>query len=114
MSYLKADDTDPWFVQNISRFKGHLCHHSPIRVLGEVAMSLFLHEQNQISQWLEEEAIARAASTKSIDPAERDQHFIRAEHYADYAWSLAETNDHAFIPSEIWHSNLLGAEKIPG
>jgi hypothetical protein len=114
MSYLRADDTDPWFVQNIGRFKGHLCHHSPIRVLGEVAMSLVLHEQNQISQWLEEEAIARTASTKSIDPAERDQHFIRAEHYADYAWSLAEAKDHAFIPSEIWHSNLLEAEKIPG
>lgn len=60
-------------------------------------MSSALHEQNQISQWLEKEAIARAASTKSIDPAERDQYLIRAEHYADYAWSLAETNDHAFI-----------------
>jgi hypothetical protein len=77
-------------------------------------MSLVLHEQNQISQWLEEEAISRAASTNSIDPTERDQYFIRAEHYADYAWSLAEKNDHAFIPSEIWHSNFLGAEKIPG
>jgi len=77
-------------------------------------MSLVLHEQNQISQWLEEEAIARAAWTKSIDPAERDRYFIRAEHYADYAWSLAETSDHAFIPSEIWHSNLLGAKRIPG
>ena len=77
-------------------------------------MSSALHEQNQISQWLEEEAIARAASTKSIDPTERDQYLIRAEHYADYAWSLAETNDHAFIPSEIWHPNLHGAEQISG
>lgn len=77
-------------------------------------MSSALHEQNQISQWLEEEAIARAASTKSIDPAERDRYFIRAEHYADYAWSLAETNDHAFIPSVIWHPNLHGAEQISG
>ncbi|USR00071.1 hypothetical protein [Sphingomonas aerolata] len=75
-------------------------------------MSSFLHEQNQISQWLKEEAIARAASTKTIDPIERDRYHIRAEHYADYAWSLAEANDHAFIASEIWHSNSHRAVKI--
>lgn len=75
-------------------------------------MSSFLYEQNQISQWLKEEAIARAASTKIIDPVERDRYYIRAEHYADYAWSLAESNDHAFIPSEIWHSNSHRAVRI--
>jgi len=35
-------------------------------------MSSFLNEQNQISQWLNDESIARAASTKIIDPVERD------------------------------------------
>jgi len=49
--------------------------------------------------------MARAAYRESTDPIEREQHFIRAEHCADYAWSLAERNDHAFIPSEIWHSS---------
>jgi len=75
-------------------------------------MSSFLHEQNQISHWLEEEAIARAASTNSIDPAERDRYYVRAEHYADYAWSLAETKNHAFIPSEIWHSDSHEAGQV--
>jgi hypothetical protein len=77
-------------------------------------MSSVLHEQKQISQWLEKEAIARAAYTKSTDSAERDRYLIRAEHYADYAWSLAETNNHAFIASEIWYSNLHGAEQVSG
>lgn len=75
-------------------------------------MSSFLHEQNQISHWLEEEAIARAASTNSIDPAERDRYYVRAEHYADYARSLAETKNHAFIPSEIWHSDSHEAGQV--
>jgi len=77
-------------------------------------MSSVLREQNQISQWLEKEAIARAASAKTIDPAERDRYLICAEYYADYAWSLAETNDHAFIPSEVWHSNSHVAEQVSG
>jgi len=68
-------------------------------------MSSVLNEKHQISQWLAEEAMERAAYGESTDPIEREQHFIRAEHYADYAWSLAERNDHAFIPSEIWHSS---------
>jgi hypothetical protein len=68
-------------------------------------MSSILSEKRQINQWLAEEAMERIAYKESTDPIAREQHFIRAEHYADYAWSLAERNDHAFIPSEIWHSS---------
>jgi len=75
-------------------------------------MSSIATEKRQISQLLAEEAMARAAYRESTDPIEREQHFIRAEHYADYAWSLAETNDHAFIPSEIWHSSSGKLEKM--
>jgi hypothetical protein len=78
---------------------------------GEI-MSSIATENRQISQWLAEEAMARAAYRESTDPIEREQHFIRAEHYADYAWSLAETNDHAFIPSEIWPSSSGKLEKM--
>jgi hypothetical protein len=75
-------------------------------------MSSVLNEKRQISQWLAEEAAARAACRESTNPNEREQHFMRAEHFADYAWSLAETNSHAFIPSEIWHSSFGKRERM--
>jgi len=75
-------------------------------------MSSILSEKEQISQWLAEETTARAAYRESTNPIEKEQHLIRAEHYADYAWSLAEMNGHAFIPSEIWHSSFAKVEKI--
>ena len=65
-------------------------------------MSLALTEESQIAQWLAEESQARAASEASTDSVERDEHYLRAERYADCAWSLAETNNHAFIASSIW------------
>lgn len=69
-------------------------------------MSLALTEEGQISQWLAEEAKARVASEASPDLVEQDEHYLRAERYADCAWSLAETNNHAFITSSIWRGGL--------
>ena len=75
-------------------------------------MSSVLNEKRQISQWLAEEAAARAACRESTNPNEREQHFMRAEHFADYAWRLAETKSHAIIPSEIWHTSSGKREKM--
>ena len=69
-------------------------------------MSLALTEESYIAQWLEEEAQARAASEASTDLIEQDEHYLRAERYADCAWSLAETNNHAFIASSIWRGGF--------
>lgn len=69
-------------------------------------MSLVLTEESQIAQWLAEEAQARATSEASTDSVEQDEHYLRAERYADCAWSLAETNNHAFIASSIWQGGL--------
>ena len=69
-------------------------------------MSLASTEEGQIAQWLAEEAKARAASEASTDLFEQDEHYLRAERYADCAWSLAETNNHAFITSSIWRGGL--------
>ena len=59
-------------------------------------------EKTQISQWLNDETVARAASDAATSEVERDQHHIEAERCADQAWSLAETKDHAFVASKIW------------
>lgn len=59
-------------------------------------------EKELIDQWLNEEAVARAASDAAADLNEQDEHYTAAERLADRAWSLAETNDHPFIASNIW------------
>lgn len=61
-----------------------------------------LNEERQIAQWLTEESIARNAWIAATNPDERDCHYMRAERYADRAWSLAETHDHPFIASTLW------------
>jgi hypothetical protein len=63
-------------------------------------------EEGHIAQWLAEEAKTQAASEASPDLVEQDEHYLRAERYADCAWSLAETNNHAFIASSIWRGGL--------
>lgn len=65
-------------------------------------MSLISIEKRQIAQWLTDEIVARAASNEATDPFEQDERFIEAERCADRAWSLAETNDHAYVASNIW------------
>lgn len=65
-------------------------------------MPSFLTEQKQIKRWSDLEALARTASASAVCSAKRDRHHIRAERYADRAWSLAETNDHPFVASTLW------------
>jgi len=69
--------------------------------IGTVMLSVSVEKQ-LIDQWLNEEAVARAASDAAANSKERDEHYIAAERFADRAWSLAETNDHRFIASKIW------------
>lgn len=59
-------------------------------------------EKQMIDQLLKAEALARAASVSATNPVEQDERYIEAERFADRAWSLAETNDHAFVASDIW------------
>ena len=65
-------------------------------------MSSIPTEKHQIVQWLTKEALAREAVKLASNLVEQDEHYIQAERYADSAWSLAETNDHAFVASAIW------------
>lgn len=59
-------------------------------------------EKELIGQWLNEEAVARAASDAAVNSNGQDEHHIAAERLADRAWSLADTNDRPFIASNIW------------
>ena len=59
-------------------------------------------EKEMIDQLLSAETLARAASVSATSPVEEDERYIEAERFADRAWSLAETNNHAFVASEIW------------
>ena len=61
-------------------------------------MSSVLHEQNQISQWLEEEAIARAASTKvSILLSEINILFVQSITLTTLGVSQKRTITHLFL-----------------
>lgn len=59
-------------------------------------------EKEIIDQLLMAESVARAASVSATSTVEQDERYIEAERFADRAWSLAETNDHAFVVSDIW------------
>lgn len=61
-----------------------------------------LSPQQEIDRLVKLEQEARVAASHAPNADDRDDHFMRAERYADRVWSLQEAHDLPYRASGLW------------